>query len=220
MVTQHRITNPTLLGKFPFLPPSQSCLVWIQITLQNDLVFFDFLNLSALTCCLLKLDIMKMVGKPLTRVLWQTFWKRTRHTFIQTYHVGFLLWLLSHSWMLTNNKLVQTVLTFFSVCVVFVVKAANLLAAFYSRHFNFSVGKPLIPITLIMTLSSFKCPSMTAWQCPSMHSTRTLKLNGVQPSMWLFTPMLFLLWHVKMSSKGLCFLVNVCLFLFLNSHAV
>lgn len=47
MLTQHRITNPTLLGKFSFLLPSVSCLVRIQIKLQKDAVIFNIINLSA-----------------------------------------------------------------------------------------------------------------------------------------------------------------------------
>ncbi len=49
----------------------------------------------------------------------------------------------------------------------------------------------------------FECPSKS-WQRASEHNARTLtlkQLNGIQPSfVLLFTPVLLLLWHVKISS--------------------
>lgn len=51
---------------------------------------------------------------------------------------------------------------------------------FHSRHFD-------------------KCPSKP-WRWANIHNTRTKKLNGIQDSFILFTPVLFLLWHAEMSS--------------------
>lgn len=51
----------------------------------------------------------------------------------------------------------------------------------------------------------FKCPRKKSWQWASTHDTKIQKLkrlNGLHLSfISLFTPVLFLLWHVQMSMK-------------------
>lgn len=73
-----------------------------------------------------------------------------------------------------------------------------LLGGFYRRHNRKSTG-----VSNNMNNGSVlsKCPS-NLWV--SMYNTRTLKqLNGIQPSLvLLFTPVLFLPWHLSMFLMG------------------